>query len=189
MAKIGVLPERSSPGARARERTSVNTPNSSPGVSRCARAPRTRGHTLARRHIASRRGPYLVTGMHPRGESYSQITPPKESGTGFGVRKTRGYAPLGGAHGLGLGDRGEGHGGGDGRHLELSCGYVKSAGVCDDGGRTRSIAELRTNSQSWASLSSLSSTNHDAAFHPLDFQVQLEVRVRFRIEIFRIVES
>ena len=164
MAKIGVLPERSSPGARARERTSVNTPNSSPGVSRYARAPRTRGHTLARRHIASRRGPYLVTERCTRVASLTRrLRHPKESGTGFGVRKTRGYAPLGGAHGLGLGDRGEGHGGGDGRHLELSCGYVKSAGVCDDGGRTRSIAELRTNSQSWASLSSRISTNHDAA--------------------------
>ena len=104
---------------------------------------------------------------------------------GVCVRKTRGYAPLGGAHGLGLGDRGEGHGGGDGRHLELSCGYVKSAGVCDDGGQTRSIAELRTNSQSWASLSSRISTNHDAA---ADRSSLLEVRVRFRIEIFRIVE-
>ena len=184
MAKIGVLPERSSPGARARERTSVNTPNSSPGVSRYARAPRTRGHTLARRHIASRRGPYLVTGMHPWRVLLADYATLKKA-DGVCVRKTRGYAPLGGAHGLGLGDRGEGHGGGDGRHLELSCGYVKSAGVCDDGGRTRSIAELRTNSQSWASLSSRISTNHDAA---RDRIVLLEARVRFRIEIFRIRE-
>ena len=76
MAKIGVLPERSSPGARARERTSVNTPNSSPGVSRYARAPRTRGHTLARRHIAADVVPISPGEMHPGGESYSQITPP-----------------------------------------------------------------------------------------------------------------
>ena len=95
MAKIGVLPERSSPGARARERTSVNTPNSSPGVSRYARAPRTRGHTLARRHIASRRGPYLVTGMHPWRVLLADYATLKKAGRGLVSGKRAGTHRLG----------------------------------------------------------------------------------------------